>query len=126
MHLTGLPPLQNPRMVRRTQDRLNFACACFIVQSELNALMCKDAHDHVCAPAVLHSGPSASAAKEVLGSRKSVRRNKLPLPSSYDLLLQLFGECCSLFSACWPHTHEIIMMVYIIASAALVACWTQL
>jgi len=30
--------------------------------------------------------------KEVLGSRKSVRRNKLPLPAKFDALLQLFGE----------------------------------
>ncbi|DBA74293.1 TPA: hypothetical protein ACH3X1_011073 [Trebouxia sp. C0004] len=29
--------------------------------------------------------------KEVLGSRKSVRRNKLPLPAKFDALLQLFG-----------------------------------
>ncbi|KAL0021910.1 hypothetical protein WJX79_003012 [Trebouxia sp. C0005] len=29
--------------------------------------------------------------KEVLGSRKSVRRNKLPLPVKFDALLQLFG-----------------------------------
>ena len=34
---------------------------------------------------------SVFPAKEILGSRKSIRRGKLPLPASYDLLLQLFG-----------------------------------
>ena len=29
---------------------------------------------------------------EMLGSRKSVRRNKIPLPAKYDVLLQLFGK----------------------------------
>ena len=31
-------------------------------------------------------------ASEVLGSRKSVRRGKIPLPAKYDVLLQLFGK----------------------------------
>ena len=50
-------------------------------------------------PPIIHAAvqPEASTclAKEVLGSRKSVRRGKLPLPASYDLLLQLFGEHAS-------------------------------
>ena len=41
----------------------------------------------------LHAAASARPVKEVLGSRKSVRRSKLPLPAQYDILLQLFGTC---------------------------------
>lgn len=43
--------------------------------------------------------------KEVLGSRKSVRRNKLPLPVKFDALLQLFGELFMLI--CIPMSREI-------------------
>lgn len=32
------------------------------------------------------------SASEVLGSRKSARRGKIPLPAKYDVLLQLFGK----------------------------------
>ena len=43
---------------------------------------------------------------EVLGSRKSVRRNKIPLPAKYDVLLQLFGKSywysCNCVSPCPP------------------------
>lgn len=40
----------------------------------------------------LQAGASACPAREILGSRKSVRRSKLPLPVKFDVLLQLFGK----------------------------------
>jgi len=40
----------------------------------------------------LQTKASVRPVKEVLGSRKSVRRSKLPLPAKYDLVLQLFGK----------------------------------
>lgn len=45
----------------------------------------------VLAGSVLMTGQKAPAT-EILGSRKSVRRGKVPLPAKYDVLLQLFGE----------------------------------
>lgn len=43
------------------------------------------------AGSVLMTGQKAPAT-EVLGSRKSARPGKTPLPAKYDVLLQLFGE----------------------------------
>ena len=41
----------------------------------------------------LQAEASACPAREILGSRKSVRRSRLPLPVKFDVLLQLFGMC---------------------------------
>ena len=48
----------------------------------------------MCMNAAVQPEASVFQAQDVSGSRKSVRRDKLPLPASYDLLLRLFGELC--------------------------------
>ena len=63
----------------------NLSVRLFIGNLHITLMLCLFA-------AMPNSASGVCSLKEVLGSRKSVRRGKLPLPASYDLLLQLFGK----------------------------------